>query len=56
MSALIRRLWQEEEGQDLAEYGLMLVLVSLAAIASMSTFANAIKTLFSSAAANVTAS
>lgn len=53
---MIDRLWQEEAGQDLTEYGLMLVLVSLAAIASMKIFGNAIKTLFSTAAANVSAS
>jgi pilus assembly protein Flp/PilA len=56
MNTLIHRLWREEEGQDLTEYGLMLVLVSLAAIASMSTFANAVKALFSTAAANLSAS
>ena len=29
MMNLLKRLWQEEEGQDLVEYGLLLVLVSL---------------------------
>lgn len=54
---VIKRLWQEEQGQDLTEYGLMLVLVALAAITSMTTLAKAISTvLFSSAAQNLSAS
>jgi pilus assembly protein Flp/PilA len=56
MKSLLTRLWREDEGQDLTEYGLLLVLVALAAITSMSTLANAIKTTFSTAAANLTAS
>jgi pilus assembly protein Flp/PilA len=56
MKSFLTRLWQEEEGQDLTEYGLLLVLVALAAITSMSTLANAIKTVFSTAAANLSSS
>jgi Flp pilus assembly pilin Flp len=56
MKRFLARLWQDEEGQDLTEYGLLLVLVALAAITSMSTLANAIKTVFSTAAANLSAS
>ena len=56
MKSLMTRLWQEEEGQDLTEYGLLLVLVALAAITSMSTLANAIKTVFSTAATNLSSS
>jgi Flp pilus assembly pilin Flp len=32
MTKLLCRLWKEEEGQDLAEYALLLVLIALAAI------------------------
>jgi pilus assembly protein Flp/PilA len=56
MKSFLARLWQEEQGQDLTEYGLLLVLVALAAITSMSTLANAIKTVFSTAAANLSTS
>jgi pilus assembly protein Flp/PilA len=56
MKSLLTRLWREEEGQDLTEYALLLVLVALAAIASMNTLSNAIKTVFSTAAANLSAS
>jgi pilus assembly protein Flp/PilA len=54
MKNLMKRLWQEEEGQDLTEYGLLLVLVALAAITSMKTLANAISTVFSSASTQMT--
>jgi Flp pilus assembly pilin Flp len=50
---LIARLWKEEAGQDLTEYALLLVLVSLAAIATLGTLANAIINVFSNAAANL---
>jgi pilus assembly protein Flp/PilA len=45
----IKRLWQEEEGQDLTEYGLLLALVALAAVASMNTLATAIEGAFGAA-------
>jgi Flp pilus assembly pilin Flp len=33
----VKRLWQEEEGWNLVEYGLLLVLVSLGAVVAMGT-------------------
>jgi len=42
MESVLKRLWQEEEGQDLVEYGLLLVLVSLGVVAAMGTLASAI--------------
>ena len=54
MKNLIVRLWKEEEGQDLTEYALLLVLLSLAAIGALGTLANAINSVFSSASANLT--
>jgi pilus assembly protein Flp/PilA len=54
MKNLMIRLWKEEEGQDLTEYALLLVLLSLAAIASLGTLANAINNAFSRAATNLT--
>ena len=56
MKQLLRRLWNEQEGQDLTEYGLVLVLIALAAIASMQTLASAINGVFSTAAANLSGS
>jgi pilus assembly protein Flp/PilA len=49
MKNLLKRLWQEEEGQDLVEYGLLVVLVALAAMAGMNTLATDINTMFTSA-------
>jgi pilus assembly protein Flp/PilA len=51
---VLKSLWREEEGQDLVEYGLLIVLIGLAAIASMSGLAAAISNTFSSAGANLT--
>jgi pilus assembly protein Flp/PilA len=54
MKNLCKRLWQEEAGQDLVEYGLLVVLIALVAITSMSAMASGISTAFSKAAANLT--
>jgi pilus assembly protein Flp/PilA len=54
MDATLRRLWKEEEGQDLTEYALLMVLISLVAIASMETVGRTISNVFSNAAANLT--
>jgi pilus assembly protein Flp/PilA len=53
MKAILARLWKEEEGQDLTEYALLLVLVALAAIGSLSSLATAINGVFSNAAVNL---
>ena len=53
MKKLLQRLWHEEEGQDLVEYALLLVLMSLAAIGSIGGLATAVNTTFSKAASNV---
>jgi len=54
MKNLMIRLWKEDEGQDLTEYALLLVLLSLAAIGSLGTLASAINNVFSEAASNLT--
>lgn len=53
MKKTLKRLWKEEEGQDLVEYGLLLVLVSLAATAAMSTLASAISNAFGNASTSL---
>jgi pilus assembly protein Flp/PilA len=55
MRKFVSRLWEEESGQDLTEYALLLVLIALAVIASMQTLANAVSNVFSNAATNLTA-
>ena len=54
MSQFLLRLWKEQEGQDLTEYALLLVLLSLAAIATLGTLASAINSVFNQAATNLT--
>jgi len=54
MKNLLMRLWREEEGQDLTEYALLLVLLSLAAVLFLDNLAAAINNVFSNAAANLT--
>lgn len=49
----LRRLWCEEEGQDLTEYGLVITLVALSAIATMKGFASAVSTIFSHASSSL---
>jgi Flp pilus assembly pilin Flp len=54
MKNVLMHLWKEEEGQDLTEYALLLVLLSLAAIGALGTLATAINGVFTNAATNLT--
>lgn len=53
MKVLLKRLWSEEEGQDLTEYALLLALIALGAIGAMKTIATTINNVFSNAATNL---
>jgi pilus assembly protein Flp/PilA len=46
MKTLLIRLWREEEGQDLTEYALLLVLLVLAAVTTLGNLASAINGVF----------
>jgi Flp pilus assembly pilin Flp len=50
MSNFLRRLWHDEQGQDLTEYALLLVLLALAAVATMGQLATVIQQVFQNAA------
>jgi Flp pilus assembly pilin Flp len=39
---MFRSLWQDESGQDLAEYAMLLVLVAIVVMAVLAPFANAV--------------
>jgi Flp pilus assembly pilin Flp len=54
MQNLMRRLWQDEQGQDLTEYALLLVLIALVAATAVSKVGTAVSAVFSNAAANLT--
>jgi pilus assembly protein Flp/PilA len=53
MKSLLIRLWKEEEGQDLTEYALLVVLIALAAVTAMKGLANAISNAFASVVAGL---
>jgi pilus assembly protein Flp/PilA len=53
MKSLLVRLWKDEQGQDLTEYALLLVLLSLAAIGSLNQLAQAVNGVFQNAASNL---
>jgi Flp pilus assembly pilin Flp len=52
MNTLLR-LWKEEQGQDLVEYALLVVLISMGALTAMHSLASAISDAFSNAAENM---
>jgi pilus assembly protein Flp/PilA len=54
MKTFLMRLWKEEEGQDLVEYGLLVALVALAATVGMNSLATAINSTFSNLGVRLT--
>ena len=54
MKKLALRLWREEEGQDLTEYALLLVLIALFVAAVLPAFATALTNVFTNATNNLT--
>jgi Flp pilus assembly pilin Flp len=56
MTSILAALWQDEEGQDLTEYALLLVLIALIAVSSLRVAGQAVSDAFSNAAANLTTS
>jgi pilus assembly protein Flp/PilA len=54
MKKQLMRLWNEQEGQDLTEYALLLVLIALAAITVMGTLGSAINNVFAAASSTLT--
>lgn len=53
MKNLLKRLWQEVDGQDLTEYALLLVLIALAAVSAIHGLATAISSTFVSITTNL---
>jgi Flp pilus assembly pilin Flp len=56
MKKLIKRLWHEEEGGDLSEYALLIVLVSLVAMIAIVGGGAGSNHAYSNAQANTAAS
>jgi pilus assembly protein Flp/PilA len=51
---MIQRFFQEEEGQTLVEYGLLISLIALVVIAILSILGGRIKNTFNAAANSIT--
>lgn len=52
MSALFRRFVREDEGQDLAEYALLIGLIAVICIGGVTTLGTGIRTMFTNASAH----
>ena len=46
----LKRMWEEIEGQDLVEYALLIIMVSLLAVAAMKNLASGISNAYGKAA------
>jgi pilus assembly protein Flp/PilA len=55
MTTLLRRLFQEEQGQDLIEYALLAAFIALAATTVLTLIGPQINTLYTSVSAALTA-
>ncbi len=53
MSKLARCLWDDESGQDLTEYALLVALIALSAIVAMKGLATAISNIYANTASNL---
>jgi len=56
MTELLKRLWEEEEGQDLTEYALLLVLIALVAIVAVGKLGSIVNSIFNDAQSNLASS
>lgn len=54
MKNLLMTLWKDDEGQDLVEYGLLLVLVALLSVTLIQTVGQQLSSIFSNAASALT--
>ena len=49
MDHLLRRMWREDDAQDLIEYVLLVALISTALVATLNSYSSAVSTVFSEA-------
>ena len=54
MRKLLRKLWVQDEGQDIAEYAMMLTVILLVVIATVQLIGTHASTIFSSVASGLT--
>ena len=48
ITSILKAFWQEEEGQDMVEYALLLAFVALAAVALLSGVGKSINSMWTS--------
>lgn len=53
MSKLIRRLWQEDAGQDIAEYAVMLAVILVLVVGTVRLIGSSSNNAFSSVASSL---
>jgi Flp pilus assembly pilin Flp len=53
MSSLLRRFWQEEEGQDIAEYAVMLAVILVIVVGTVRLIGSNANNVFSSVASSI---
>jgi len=53
MTDLVRRLWLDEEGQDIAEYAVMLAVILVIVIGTVRLIGTNANTVFSSVASTI---
>jgi Flp pilus assembly pilin Flp len=54
MKAFFRRLWRQEEGQDVAEYAVMLAVVLVIVVGTVRLIGSNSNNVFSSVASSIT--
>ena len=54
MIEILRNMWHDDEGQDLAEYGLLLILICVAVVGVVVAFRAQIEAVFTSATTALT--
>jgi Flp pilus assembly pilin Flp len=53
MSELIRRMWSEDEGQDIAEYAVMLAVILVLVVGTIRLIGTNANTVFSNTASSI---
>lgn len=53
MKNVLMRLWKEEEGQDLTEYGLLLLFIALVSITVVKGLGSVVENVFSNASSSL---
>ncbi len=56
MYSVLRSLWKNDEGQDIAEYALMLTVILLIVVGAVSTIGGNASSIFNAVASQLTAS